>query len=265
MALPGALIPWIEMRWLDTTGAPLVGGLVYTYTAGTSTPKATYTDSELTVAHTNPIVLDAYGRPASPIFLAAGGYKFIVYDQAADLQYTVDDVEDIALTWLSDIGETFATGATNVSSGYTVLATDYLITVASTGGANPCVVNLPTVVGRGQAVAVKNVGTVPLSITPNGVETIDTVASVFTVPPASSGLKPTVWLAPDGVSNWMILASHALAVPRQVALTAAPTTGTWVRGDLVWNSEPSAAGVPGWICVTAGSPGTWKALAAIAA
>jgi len=47
--------------------------------------------------------------------------------------------------------------------------------------------------------------------------------------------------------------------------TAAPTTGTWKRGDRCWNTTPSASGVPGWICVTAGTPGTWKAMGALAA
>jgi len=43
--------------------------------------------------------------------------------------------------------------------------------------------------------------------------------------------------------------------------TAAPTTGTWKRGDIVWNSQPSALGTPGWMCTTAGTPGTWSAMA----
>ena len=49
------------------------------------------------------------------------------------------------------------------------------------------------------------------------------------------------------------------------AQTAAPTTGAWQRGDQVRNSAPSELGtagskyvVLGWICVTAGTPGTWK-------
>lgn len=46
--------------------------------------------------------------------------------------------------------------------------------------------------------------------------------------------------------------------------TAAPTAGTWKRGDVVLNNAPSAAGVPGWVCVTAGAPGTWKAMAVVA-
>lgn len=49
---------------------------------------------------------------------------------------------------------------------------------------------------------------------------------------------------------------------------AAAPTGTsayWTRGAIVENSTPSAAGVPGWVCVTAGAPGTWKAQAVLAA
>lgn len=47
--------------------------------------------------------------------------------------------------------------------------------------------------------------------------------------------------------------------------TAAPVAGTWKRGDILWNSQPSAGGTPGWMCVTAGTPGTWKAMANLAA
>lgn len=47
--------------------------------------------------------------------------------------------------------------------------------------------------------------------------------------------------------------------------TTIPTTGTFARGSIVWNIEPSAGGVPGWMCVTAGTPGTWKAMANLAA
>jgi hypothetical protein len=46
--------------------------------------------------------------------------------------------------------------------------------------------------------------------------------------------------------------------------TAAPslsTDGTWQRGDVIWNTEPSAGGDPGWVCTTGGTPGTWKAMA----
>jgi hypothetical protein len=46
--------------------------------------------------------------------------------------------------------------------------------------------------------------------------------------------------------------------------TAPPTGGTWKQGDLCWNTTPAAGGTPGWVCVTAGTPGTWKAMANLA-
>lgn len=47
--------------------------------------------------------------------------------------------------------------------------------------------------------------------------------------------------------------------------SAAPTTGTWSQGDVVWKKTAAAGGPPGWICTTAGTPGTWKAMANVAA
>lgn len=40
--------------------------------------------------------------------------------------------------------------------------------------------------------------------------------------------------------------------------SAAPTTGTWDVGDIIWNTSPAAAGYIGWVCTTVGTPGTWK-------
>jgi len=48
------------------------------------------------------------------------------------------------------------------------------------------------------------------------------------------------------------------------ALTAAPTTGTWNKGDRILNSAPSELGtsgskytIEGWVCTVSGTPGTW--------
>lgn len=48
------------------------------------------------------------------------------------------------------------------------------------------------------------------------------------------------------------------------ASTAAPTTGTWAKGDEIRNTAPVEAGaaaskyvIRGWICTVAGTPGTW--------
>jgi Right handed beta helix region len=56
------------------------------------------------------------------------------------------------------------------------------------------------------------------------------------------------------------------APPNRVTWAAAiPTAGTWSRGDIVYNTAPAAAGTIGWVCTTAGVPGTWKTFGAIAA
>lgn len=58
--------------------------------------------------------------------------------------------------------------------------------------------------------------------------------------------------------------SEGRITPRYAALTAAPTTGEFQKGDVVWNSSPSELGaggskymVIGWLCTVAGSPGTF--------
>ncbi len=49
------------------------------------------------------------------------------------------------------------------------------------------------------------------------------------------------------------------------ARAAAPSTGTHVAGEVVFNADPIAGGFIGWVCVTGGSPGTWKSWGVISA
>jgi hypothetical protein len=43
-------------------GAPLIGGKLHTYEAGTQTPAAVYHDAAATMPHQNPIILDDRGE-----------------------------------------------------------------------------------------------------------------------------------------------------------------------------------------------------------
>ncbi|CAB5220664.1 Pectate lyase superfamily protein [uncultured Caudovirales phage] len=47
---------------------------------------------------------------------------------------------------------------------------------------------------------------------------------------------------------------------KNTSANGSPATGTWNQGDRVWNTVPSnAAGQAiGWVCVIAGTPGTWR-------
>jgi hypothetical protein len=66
-------------QFFDANGAPLTGGLLYTYLAGTTTPVTTYTSPSGAVNNTNPIVLDAAGRTPNEIWVNGGVfYKFVL-------------------------------------------------------------------------------------------------------------------------------------------------------------------------------------------
>lgn len=67
-----------------------------------------------------------------------------------------------------------------------------------------------------------------------------------------------------GMASQVNAASEGLITGATNASTAPPTTGDHQRGDMVRNSAPSELGTAGskyvithWICVTAGTPGTW--------
>lgn len=42
--------------------------------------------------------------------------------------------------------------------------------------------------------------------------------------------------------------------------SAAPTTGTWDKGDTRWNWNATSGQPMGWVCTVAGTPGTWTAM-----
>ena len=77
------------LQFLDANGNPLVAGKVYTYAAGTVTPKATFTDSSGSVQNSNPVILDGSG---SAVIWIDGSYKFEVRDSADVLIRTVDNI-----------------------------------------------------------------------------------------------------------------------------------------------------------------------------
>lgn len=58
--------------------------------------------------------------------------------------------------------------------------------------------------------------------------------------------------------------SSVTTAPILRPLTAPPTISNWTAGQFISNWTPSAGGTPGWVCVTGGTPGTWKAMANLA-
>lgn len=84
----------------NNSGAPLAGGLLFTYIAGTSTKQATWTDSTQTVQNSNPIILDSNGAAyvwLDPTLL----YKFVLSprndtDPPSSPLRTVDNIQGMA-------------------------------------------------------------------------------------------------------------------------------------------------------------------------
>ena len=95
-----SISPTPKLQFFDANGAPLSGGLLYTYAAGSTTPLATYTDSTGVSANTNPIVLDSRGE--ANVWLNGAIYKFALYTSVGVLIWTVDNIN----------GSTFASNAT---------------------------------------------------------------------------------------------------------------------------------------------------------
>jgi len=103
-------------QFSDANGAPLTGGLIYTYLAGTSTPATTYTTRDGTTNNTNPIVLDAAGRTPAEVWLDGGVlYKFILKTSAFVQIGSYDDIPAINDT--TSISNLITVAGTNTLTG----------------------------------------------------------------------------------------------------------------------------------------------------
>lgn len=115
----GVPYPNVKPQFNDINGAPLSGGFLYVYSAGTSTPATSYSDQALTTPNASPIVLDSRGE--CNCFLADGSYKFVLQDSDAVTLWTVDNVTV----------EDFSSSSTLLAK-YTLAYNDSDIAVAST-------------------------------------------------------------------------------------------------------------------------------------
>lgn len=85
------LSPNPKQQFFDANGQPLVGGKIYTYEAGTSTPVTTYVDAAGVTANTNPIILDSRGM-CNIWLLTSTSYKYVVKDANDTLIFTTDNI-----------------------------------------------------------------------------------------------------------------------------------------------------------------------------
>jgi hypothetical protein len=73
-----------------------------------------------------------------------------------------------------------------------------------------------------------------------------------------------------GVKNFASDADLTVAGPvrfqnkKQEVGDGIPKTGSYLKGDIVWNSNPKPSGHVGWVCVREGTPGEWRPFGQIA-
>jgi hypothetical protein len=83
-------------QFFNNDGTVLSGGKIYTYSAGTTTPKVTYTTSAGNIAHANPIILDSAGRVSGgEIWLLSSTYKFVLNTSTDVLIATYDNISGV--------------------------------------------------------------------------------------------------------------------------------------------------------------------------
>ena len=78
----------LDTQYFDDAGDPLINGKVFFYETGTTTPKPTFADAELTIANTHPVILTAAGRQPNVFFQ---GVAKAILATSADVQILVRD------------------------------------------------------------------------------------------------------------------------------------------------------------------------------
>lgn len=114
-------------QFYDSDGNPLAGGKIYTYLAGTLTPRATYTDQGGGTQMSNPIILDSAGRTEFWLDNSAA-YDFVINDSLDNPIRTVENVSPFnSSSGLANLGNIAAltivgnnTGATTTPLALTV-------------------------------------------------------------------------------------------------------------------------------------------------
>ncbi|SAL09343.1 parallel beta-helix repeat-containing protein [Caballeronia udeis] len=107
--------PTPMQRFVDSNGNALVGGLLFTYQAGTTTKFATYTDSTGDTQNTNPIVLNQRGE-ASIWLIPTQSYKFVLApstdtDPPSAAIWTQDNIQAASSVTVGNMSnQTFSAG-----------------------------------------------------------------------------------------------------------------------------------------------------------
>jgi len=120
MAAAGAPVINPNQQFSDANGIPYAGGTITTYVRGTTTPKATWGDPELTALNTNPVVLSAAG---TCIMWGTGDYQLQLNDAAGNLIWSVPSTAFVSSAMLPVTTAPTIADALNVLGVNTAIST----------------------------------------------------------------------------------------------------------------------------------------------
>jgi len=144
----------------DSNGDPLAGGKLYTYYAGTTTAKTTWTDYTKATPNSNPVVLDSAGRASVWIDTTDGAYKFVLKDSDGVSLWTMDNITNFQATSIS-----------LKSSGYTATPSDDIILVDT--GVTDITIQIEDVNTFVNPLTIINIGSNSVIIDPYSTQTVN--------------------------------------------------------------------------------------------
>ena len=266
-----SISPDPRLQFFANDGSPLVGGKLYTYAAGTTTPLATYTTITGLVANTNPIILDSRGEAS--VWFSAAKYKFVLKD-ANDVEiWTQDnlwaaanvDGSNATGTWpISITGNaataTYATTAGSVTPGVSVdkIIAGTNITISPGSGIGTVTVNATS---TATVTSVAATGLYGFTVTGGPITTSGTLTVTPPAPSTAGNVltsNGTAWTSAAPASGGASITPYAVG---SYALCTAQGTeyfyGQGAPGSLIFPSN--ASGYPGgypayilsgsWICM----------------
>ena len=234
-----------KIQFLDNSGEPLSGGLVYTYQAGTLLPKTSYQSATMQAVNTNPVVLDSSGRANIWLDTSSTYYQIKVTDSLGNLIEMVDNVTGVGS---SGVISTPAFPWVDVSS-YSGLAG----AVTSIGSSN-----VTLTVTNIQPVSTSLVipANISLKVYNSGSITISAGQTLTINGPFDAGLYQVF----SGSGNIVIFGSGSITEYQPVWFgntTTPPSANTFPANVHCRRSTLTVGQPKGWFCTVAGQPGTW--------
>ena len=152
-----------------------------------------------------------------------------------------DGVKQISLTSVGTLTSLEVSGTSNLAN--TLIVESEKISIA-----DGTIINTNTL-GIGNPLQNINISTQSVSLGSKDVPTTNVVVN-GTLAIGVQTVSPDVKFETSGNIRF---SNRLFAVDTEI-----PTTGSFKKGDIVWNSNPIEKGYVGWVCVTDGTPGIWR-------